>query len=264
MNYFSIILCCFNAEKYIIEALDSIKNLNYHNYELIIINDGSTDKTDEIINLYKSKFKNIIYFKQENLGLAGARNKAIRLANYQWIVMLDHDDIMDKNRLTIHNDQINSDKESKLFFADCAHFVDKLTIKKRHFEMFNLHKYNLNKYNAGLSLLIKGSFVPSSSVLFSKDAALSVGLLDNKYSYIGDYHFFIKMGLKYKFSYSKEIISYWRIHPNQSTVSMSTIANKEFIILLINYLFKIDFNLFFYMLILKKIFIQIIKLITKK
>ena len=72
--WFSIIICCYNSEKYLKHTLESVINQSYKFWELIIIDDGSTDKTKPIIDKYKTKNSKIKYFYQSNKGFASARN----------------------------------------------------------------------------------------------------------------------------------------------------------------------------------------------
>lgn len=94
----SIITPCYNGEKFIGEYLDSILNQTYKNIELILINDGSTDKTEEIVKSYMKKFEeegmNIIYIYQENSGQASALNKGLKLFTGDYITWPDSDDIL--------------------------------------------------------------------------------------------------------------------------------------------------------------------------
>ena len=76
----SIIMSCYNAEKFLDKSIQSIIEQTYKNFEFIIINDGSTDKTPEIINYYSSVDDRIIVIHQDNLGLTKALNIGIKLA----------------------------------------------------------------------------------------------------------------------------------------------------------------------------------------
>ena len=94
----SIILPAYNAEKYLKEAIDSILAQTYTNFELIVINDGSTDKTEEIILSYQDS--RIRYIKNEkNLKLIRTLNKGIGLAKGKYIARMDADDISLPHRL---------------------------------------------------------------------------------------------------------------------------------------------------------------------
>ena len=100
-------MAVYNGEKYLNEAIDSILNQTYTNIELIIVDDGSTDRTIEILNNYKDKDKDeklyIIHLEQ-NKGAANALNVGINLANGSWIAIQDADDISLPNRI---EEQVN-------------------------------------------------------------------------------------------------------------------------------------------------------------
>lgn len=85
----SIIIPCYNYGRFLSEAIDSALNQTYKNIEIIVVDDGSTDDTDEVIARYKDKIR---YFKQSNKGVCMARNKGIAMSKGDYIVMLDADD----------------------------------------------------------------------------------------------------------------------------------------------------------------------------
>ncbi len=87
----SIIVPAYNVEKYIKTCLDSLINQTYSNFEIIVINDGSTDQTEEILRSYQSNPKFRIY-SQKNGGLSAARNRGIKLANGELVCFIDSDD----------------------------------------------------------------------------------------------------------------------------------------------------------------------------
>lgn len=94
---FSIIMAAYNAEKFIKEAINSVLYQTYQNWELIIVDDGSTDKTADIIDLYSRKDKRIITIHQKNSGTAAAaRNTALKYVTGEYIQMLDADDKFEK------------------------------------------------------------------------------------------------------------------------------------------------------------------------
>lgn len=103
---FSIIVPCFNTEKYIRECIESVINQNYSNYELIIVDDGSSDKTFEIAQGYEKddfiKVKRI-----EHKGVSAARNCAMKLITGDYVMFLDSDDYFKPNTLQKLNRLIN-------------------------------------------------------------------------------------------------------------------------------------------------------------
>lgn len=98
----SIIIPVYNSEKYIGRCLDSVLNQTYKNIDIIVINDGSTDHSQEIIDDYKKKYSNIIAIEQENMGVSKTRNKAIKMAKTKYIMFIDNDDFIDKEYVEKH------------------------------------------------------------------------------------------------------------------------------------------------------------------
>lgn len=96
----SIVLPVYNVENYLDKCLESIYNQSFENFELIIVNDGSTDRSEDIINKYMAKNrKNIKYIKQENLGVSEARNNAISYITGKYTLFLDPDDYIENDML---------------------------------------------------------------------------------------------------------------------------------------------------------------------
>ena len=94
----SIIVPVYNVEKYLEKCLDSLVSQTFKNYEIIVVNDGSTDNSQEIINKYKLKYPNLFktYIK-ENGGLSDARNYGIEKATGDYIMFIDSDDYISKD-----------------------------------------------------------------------------------------------------------------------------------------------------------------------
>jgi len=93
----SVIIPIYNAEKYIGSLLQSIKNQNFSDYEVLLIDDGSTDNSAKICSEYCSKDKKLKYFYTENSGVSHARNLGISLSKKKYILFLDADDYIEKN-----------------------------------------------------------------------------------------------------------------------------------------------------------------------
>jgi len=91
MTRISVAIPAYNAEQYLREALDSVFAQTLKPHEIILVNDGSSDRTEEIALSYGDSIR---YIKQDNQGLAGARNTAIRAATGDWIAFFDADDVM--------------------------------------------------------------------------------------------------------------------------------------------------------------------------
>ncbi len=101
----SIIIPIYNAEKTLVKCLESVVNQTYKNIEIILINDGSSDKSEAICKDYLEKDTRIIYIKQENKGIGFTRNKGISLSTSDYICFVDSDDWVEDNyvELLINN-----------------------------------------------------------------------------------------------------------------------------------------------------------------
>lgn len=99
-NLVSIITPCYNGSKYIVETIESVLSQTYKNWEMIIVDDGSTDSSATVVQKYTKKDERIKYIYQDNAGSASARNNGIRNAKGRYIVLLDADDVWDAGFLT--------------------------------------------------------------------------------------------------------------------------------------------------------------------
>jgi glycosyltransferase involved in cell wall biosynthesis len=225
--FFSVMICCYNSEQYLKETIDSIVNQSYTNWEIIAVNDGSSDGTEGIIQNYIDKGIPIIYHYQENAGFANARNKAMSLASGDWIAIIDHDDVCLLDRLEIQSTHIRKNPNAKLFFANTIHFNNKGVEIRNQYDRFDPCELDLSKGKALNHLLIHGCFIDTESVVFNKEAALSIGGFDTEYKYVVDADFFKRMGSKYDMYAGEETIAKWRVHTNQATQKMESILRKE-------------------------------------
>ena len=103
---FSIIIPVYNVEQYLRNCLDSVVAQNYSDYEVICVNDGSTDGSLEILREYESKHTNIVVFDSSNGGTASARNIGLENAHGDYIWFVDSDDWIDKNALQLLHDEL--------------------------------------------------------------------------------------------------------------------------------------------------------------
>ena len=103
---FSIIVPVYNTEKYLKRCLDSIKNQSFKDYEVIIVNDGSTDNSSDIISKYSYKVIN-----QENLGLSMARNNGVKESSGEYLIFLDSDDYIEKDLLKEVNESLSNNPD---------------------------------------------------------------------------------------------------------------------------------------------------------
>ena len=95
----SVIIAAYNSAEFVVETLESVLNQTLEDFEIIIVNDGSTDNTLEILNDYASNYDKITVIDQENSGPAMARNRGLDIAKGDFIFFFDADDILELDAL---------------------------------------------------------------------------------------------------------------------------------------------------------------------
>lgn len=115
----STIIPVYNGERYISEAINSVLQQTYNPIEIIVIDDGSTDKTAEVVKSFGSVLK---YFYQENSGTATARNSGISLAQGNFFAFLDADDLWVENKLKLQMEIFHNNPEVDLVFGQVKQF----------------------------------------------------------------------------------------------------------------------------------------------
>ena len=116
----SLIVPVFNVEQFIEKALKSAVNQTMKNYEVIIVNDGSTDGSLEIVNKFVDQYDNFHLINQENAGLSAARNNGLKKAVGEYVVFLDSDDFLQPTYL---EDLYNACVENNADISYCAHYL---------------------------------------------------------------------------------------------------------------------------------------------
>lgn len=231
---FSIVLPLYNKQKYIKETIDSVLAQTYKNFEILIIDDGSTDKSATIVKSYiDSRIK---YFHQENQGVSAARNTGINLANYEFIAFLDADDIWNENFLAEISDLIDQFPEASGFATS---YQFKLKRNKYKIAKFSKH-YSagwkgiiLDYFGASLrdSLVTASSFVVRKSV-FQTNNAFQIG-----YGLSEDLELWARLAIQYNIAFSNvPLVTYRRDNNNNARynftmkddfILIKTLQNKK-------------------------------------
>src|SRR6478752_5902047 len=97
----TVIIPCFNYGRFLPDALDSIRTQTYEAWECLVVDDGSTDNTREVVSRYAQQDARFRYLFQSNSGVSSARNTALKEANGTYIQLLDADDLIEKEKLKL-------------------------------------------------------------------------------------------------------------------------------------------------------------------
>lgn len=140
----SIIVPCYNQAQFLDEALQSVLDQTYTNWECIVVNDGSPDNTEEVVQKWTEKDIRYKYFYQENKGLSSARNLGITQANGKFILPLDADDKITVNYISLAIASFQEDNSLKVVYCKAEKFGDERgPWKLEPFSLFNLSQKNM-------------------------------------------------------------------------------------------------------------------------
>ncbi|WP_369753182.1 glycosyltransferase family 2 protein [Flavobacterium sp. WC2409] len=221
----SVIMPAYNASAYIQESINSVIAQKYTNWELIIIDDGSTDRTSEIIINNCSQDLRIKYFHQENGKQGKARNLGLLHSRGKYIAFLDADDLWLAEKLDIQLEEIKA-KNVDLVFANSYVFNnDNISDRSRKINILN----QVFKGEEALSLFLEINRIPILTVLAKKEKILLVDGFSEKPAIQNaeDYHLWLKMLISgFVFYGSEKTLASYRDHSESST-SHDKLASKQ-------------------------------------
>lgn len=204
----SVIMNCLNCEKYLKEAIDSVYNQTYSDWEIIFWDNASTDKSGEIARGYDHR---VYYYRGEDtVPLGEARNKAIEKANGELIAFLDCDDVWMPDKLE-KQVRLFDDPEVGLAFSDAYFFNEKGIIKQI---------YKTRPYKTGFCFgpLLEDYFIVMVTSVLRKKALDGLDhWFDSRFNMIEEYDLFLRVAQNWKLAMVDEPLAKWRVHENSWT-----------------------------------------------
>ncbi|QBN19858.1 glycosyltransferase family 2 protein [Flavobacterium nackdongense] len=178
MPMISIIVPCYNQAHYLDEALQSVLGQTYPDWECIIVNDGSPDRTAEVAQKWVEKDSRFVYIYKENGGVSSARNLGIEKAKGVYLQFLDADDFLVKDKLALSLQQIEKNSDVNLVITNFRMFTDNPEMSSEPYCALNAQMFSfenmLYQWNNGFTIPIHCGFFHSSlfeSIRFPEDIA---------------------------------------------------------------------------------------------
>jgi glycosyltransferase involved in cell wall biosynthesis len=216
----SVLMAVHNGQEFIYKSIKSILNQKYKNFEIIIINDYSTDLTKEIIEKIKSKKIKIINLKK-NLGPYKAIDIGLKKISGKYISILDSDDIIHPNKFKSQVEVLENDQKIGLV-ATWYKVIDKNN------KIIKIFKINSSK-NFFNFVFPCQNLICNSSVMFRKNVLKKIKFYNKNFFYSNDYNFYLKIFVHYKIRIIEKFYTYYRFHLNQRThdKKLKSIIYKE-------------------------------------
>ncbi|XMO87152.1 glycosyltransferase family A protein [Algibacter sp. AS12] len=210
-HFFSVIIPLYNKENYIADTLNSVLTQTFQDFEIIIINDGSTDNSLNIVEQIKDR--RIKIFSNKNRGLSYTRNYGIHRAKSDFVAFLDADDLWMEDYLETAHKLILSFKDYNAFVTNYKILTPKSIINLGRSELSLNYVKPISNYRGMLN-----SKISPSSVVLNKNVFKDVGYFEENVNYGEDEDFYIRLLKQYNFlTYESPKIYYRILFENQMT-----------------------------------------------
>ena len=235
----SIITPAYNHERYIVQCIQSVLDQSYSNWEMLIINDGSTDKTSSIIHEFEAKDARIKVFDRHHVGiykLAETYNFALSRAEGDFIAILEGDDFWISNKLELQIEAFNRNPESILCWGKASSVID------NNPEIYETHpksekkngQYYFNEPVGSFFNIVFDDFPAPLTFLIRKEALIKAGSFIQILPFPAvDLPTILALSKTGRFHYIPSVLGSWRQHANQVTKnnSIDLIAGSSMIII---------------------------------
>jgi glycosyltransferase involved in cell wall biosynthesis len=208
MPLVSVIIPTYNRVELLRETLQSVLSQTFQDYEIIVIDDGSTDNTQTMV---KNLNSDIRYFFQENQGTAPARNTGIGYASGEWLAFLDSDDLWKPQKLARQMVELKR-SQNQWIYCDVDLFDQKTRTVQGTY-----HQRILKPHHGWVAKkLLLGDFIPALTTLINRDVFKEVGLFNTSEWFHEDWEMWLKIASKFPISYVPESLGVYRQHQNKS------------------------------------------------
>lgn len=217
----TIIIPSYNQGQFIEETIKSVINQSYKNFELIVIDNQSTDQTKEILRKYSSQIKVVC---DKDTGQTNAINKGFKMAAGDILAYLNSDDLYEKNTLKIVADYFKKNPKIKIVYGK-GKFIN----EKGKFLGFYKTK------PPTLKNLFKECVISQPTVFMRREVYEQIGPFDESLNFAMDYDYWIKVAKKYKFYFINKTIASTRLHKQSKTSQSKKVFEEVLIVLKKNY-----------------------------
>jgi len=212
----SVVIPAYNQARYITEAIESVLAQTFTDFELIVVDDGSTDDTHTELERYSARTRVI---RQTNRGASAALNVGIREAHGAWISMLSADDAWEPTKLERQVHIARSNPDVGLVYTDFAYVdQDGLFLARERYPP------QPSSRRGTLFWLVRGCYVNGSTVMVRRDVFDKVGLFDERERWAPDWDMWLRIAMHYRLARVPEALVRYRIHPGQATARRDEMA----------------------------------------
>ncbi len=245
----SVVIPTYQAKDDVKKAINSVLNQTFRNYEVIVIDDGSTDSTRQVLRSYGSRIR---FFGEQHKGVSAARNRGIRASKGEYIAFLDSDDTWLPSKLALQVEILDTHPEIGFIFCDVAFMANEKILNATVF------KSRGKPYSGSIyKQVISKNFISTSAMIVRKKCFDRVGLFDELLQVSEDHDMWIRLARYFKADYVDKPLVVGRIR--KKSLSRDEIRLQEGNIKLLKKTLKDDSSLLNDRDLLEKAFFPLIK-----
>lgn len=218
-----VIIPAYNAARFLPAAIESVEAQTFGDWRILLVNDGSTDNTEEIVRPYRDRLgEKLKYIQQSNAGLPAARNTAIRNSTGEFLALLDADDVWLPWRLEESVKSFDGQPKAGLSYG-MIRYID---VEGNATNWEDRRQKNAEGWIA-TSIYTRKVNLPCPTITFRRKCVEEVGMFDETMRATEDRDMWLRIALKYEVRFIERVIAHYRLSPNSMSTDLSRMLNAQ-------------------------------------
>ena len=223
----SVVVPTFNYARFIVQTLDSLHAQTYENWECVVVDDGSTDDTREVVAGVAARDARVRYFRQENRGQPAALNAGLRLLNGELLQILDADDLIEPRKLELHTACLLERPDVDIVYGEARYFRGNDVGERLHTMRGEDTPREPGVSGAGrevLHRLVRSNITTVNAPLMRRRVVEAVGEFDERLSPVQDWDYWLRCalaGMRFRYDAPEGSLALVRVHHSSASQNLA-------------------------------------------
>lgn len=214
----SVIIPTYNNASFLVESLNSVLHQTYNQVEVIVVDDGSTDNTEEVLSPYQQSIR---YLKKANGGPSSSRNAGIALAQGEFIAFQDADDLWLPQKLALQVEHFRQNQKLGVVFTGSQHFNESGLLDS------NVRPGHPLPTGMIFDKLLTDHFIAMSTVMVRRSCIDEIGAFDESLIGAEDYNFYLRLARKFQYGCLNQVLVQKRLHQSNLSDNLEQMCEDE-------------------------------------
>lgn len=211
---FSVLMPTYNQAAFLPAAIESLLAQSYSNWEVVVVNDGSTDETPSVLAQYAARDQRIRVYHKSNGGAASALNEALRHVSGDWVLWLSSDDLFEPTKMAVHAEAIKTFPETRFFYTH--HYLLQQESGQKYLAPFDVAA-TIPSEELQVLALMQLNYINGITVAIHRSVFDVVGTFDETLKAGLDFDLWLRISARFKSHFLNHPLSVTRLHPGQDT-----------------------------------------------